>query len=745
MNDVTIGTYSMQTDFGLYLPEYTIPAPAPQTKVVSIIGRDGAVDLTNALGLHYDSRKWTLDFKCFNPTVNWHTLTSNVMNAIHGKRLDFSFADDSSYFWTGRFSVSYYKPSKGEGTIRVEITSDPFKYKKLSSIVQNSVPFGYDKTPYNFRALSSTGITPLGNSEFSTITGGTVAWNQLANKSFFLPNGYTNRGLTLTNDGSGIVSVSGTFDHTAYYDIYTQSGISIVAGHKYFVDVPKLPSNTPANAKNVILGGGGFSYNEHNGSFIITGATTGTAYFVVRITTGVPADTVFTDYKVHAGFFDLTLMFGSTIADYLYTLESGTAGAGIAKLKSWGYFTNDYYAYNAGELMSVNASAHKTVGFNQWDEEWEEGSISTSTGENVANTGRIRSKNYIPVFPNTDYYVSKQTALSANVFYFAFYDAGENFVGTNVNGGYNKVITTPSNAYYMRFWIGSASYPVSTYTSDICINLSKTSGTPKNGDYVAYAANTYALDSSLTLRGIPKLDANNNLYYDGDSYESSGTVTRRYKEITLDGSTHASVTVNSSNGVYYTTFSISLEKGINSTTTDTKIVTSKGYKDYPGVSTGNIYITNAGATLVVCLFDQTLTTKSAVDTYLASNPIDICYELATTIIETATGFTNPQSIDPDGTEQFVDYAYTQGTRDVEIPVGHDTYYSAPITLTNNGGKAVIPTVTASAQMTLMWGNYTYTMQAGTSVIPQLVLESGSTVVQVLGVGTIKFEYTEASL
>ena len=55
---------------------------------------------------------------------------------------------------------------------------------------------------------------------------------------------------------------------------------------------------------------------------------------------------------------DLTLALGSTIADYIYTLESGTAGAGVAKLKEWGFCTEDYYAYNAGGIESVNVSKH---------------------------------------------------------------------------------------------------------------------------------------------------------------------------------------------------------------------------------------------------------------------------------------------------------------------------------------------------------------------------------------------------
>ena len=33
-----------------------------------------------------------------------------------------------------------------------------------------------------------------------------------------------------------------------------------------------------------------------------------------------------------------------------------------------------------------------------------------------------------------------------------------------------------------------------------------------------------------------------------------------------------------------------------------------------------------------------------------------------------------QIVDADGTEEFVDYAYSQSTRDVAVPVGHDSLY-----------------------------------------------------------------------
>ena len=140
MNSVLIGTHQMDTEFGLYLPEYSIPAPVPQTKFINVIGRDGAVDLSNAFGsVHYNSREWNLDFKHFDP-VNWHTISSSVFNAIHGKRLDFTFDDDPNYHWTGRFIVQDYTSKNGCGTLKVRVMADPFKYKNTQTTVSSSVP-----------------------------------------------------------------------------------------------------------------------------------------------------------------------------------------------------------------------------------------------------------------------------------------------------------------------------------------------------------------------------------------------------------------------------------------------------------------------------------------------------------------------------------------------------------------------------------------------------------------------------
>ena len=68
----------------------------------------------------------------------------------------------------------------------------------------------------------------------------------------------------------------------------------------------------------------------------------------------------------------------------------------------------------------------------------------------------------------------------------------------------------------------------------------------------------------------------------------------------------------------------------------------------------------------------------------------------------------------------------------------------PETLTNNG-RAVVPTLTASADMVLKWGNYSASVQQGTSTVPQLILENGANLIYIIGTGTLSFTWQEASL
>lgn len=223
---------------------------------------------------------------------------------------------------------------------------------------------------------------------------------------------------------------------------------------------------------------------------------------------------------------DLTAMFGSTIADYLYTLEQATAGSGVAKLKSWGFFLKDYYAYSEPTFKHVSGlTSHKMVGFNQFDKSTAIANtyINNTNGSAKSHTGDYCT-DYIPVIPNVTYHITTEQTGGA---WGAIYDSNKQYIEewsyyTAGNPLKNKLM--PSNAAYVRLTIYRNADGINKGNIDtFCLNF-RYDG-ERDGEYEPYTVHTYALDD-VTLRGIPKLDTDNNLYYDGDTYESDGTVTR---------------------------------------------------------------------------------------------------------------------------------------------------------------------------------------------------------------------------
>lgn len=338
----------------------------------------------------------------------------------------------------------------------------------------------------------------------------------------------------------------------------------------------------------------GRKYFMKKGTDYSIGASTGTA--ITGLTSG--SDMVI----------DLTLMFGAEIADYIYTQEQATAGAGVAWCKAYNpKMFSTYQPYNAGEIISVNASAHKMVGFNQWDEEWRNGYYNSATGAFASSNNFVANANPIPVLPNTQYY-----AEGANFALYA-YDANKEFIGVITRANDNTFTTMP-NCAFINFNRGSAYGK--KYKNDICINISDPS---RNGQYESYNAHTYPLDSSLTLRGLPKLDGDN-LYYDGDIYKADGTVERRY-----------------------------------------------AVRAYQSGDESDANVLTDGTNTV--------------------------YKLATPTTEQAEPYKALQICDPNGTEEWVG---------ANMPVGHETTYIDPIsmTVTNEGNTESAPSITIEGEGTV---------------------------------------------
>jgi len=124
-------------------------------------------------------------------------------------------------------------------------------------------------------------------------------------------------------------------------------------------------------------------------------------------------------------------------------------------------------------------------GANIWDEEWELGSLNNSTGEKVSSSSSIRSKNFIPVRPNTQYYFPNLDG------YVLQYDQNKGYIGILAN---RNTKPTDATCYYLMFRL-STNYGT-VYKNDYSINYPATVT-----EYEQYKSNTYTTALGQTVYG----------------------------------------------------------------------------------------------------------------------------------------------------------------------------------------------------------------------------------------------------
>lgn len=275
------------------------------------------------------------------------------------------------------------------------------------------------------------------------------------------------------------------------------SSVTVESGHKYYM-----------------IKGGTASVGASDGT-AITGLTSGTDIVI-----------------------DLTIDFGSTIADYIYSLETAHAGDGVAWVRK--YLPETYYAYCAPTLKHVSG-------------------------------------------------------VSAHV----MRDANNNIIGN------------------------------------------------------------YAIDSTWVGMGIPKLDSDNKLYFDGDTYASDGTVTERYGIVDL-----GTLTWVYQSGKYFQTVELdALIKKPASNVVPNLFSTLYHAVAWNDSTAGNGAMAVSDTGRISCI-NSTYTDAATFKT--AMSGVYLVYEKATPTTSSASPFTSPQICDPNGTEEYVSTGL--------VPVGHETEY-----------------------------------------------------------------------
>ena len=257
-----------------------------------------------------------------------------------------------------------------------------------------------------------------GLAKITDIKGNTLVWNQLVqNGNFADTNKWrgirgdisaSNNVLTYTCTEIGANLVNNRIQ-TAEYNL------AMVSGHKYLVNVEV---NVPRQSKFVFQINGSAEPTWKYQQTIPSGWNKLTFVYNADVPS-YPTSIMWICIDMHQGtnyalgdivqfkniqLFDLTRM-GLDITD---------------PSEFTSLFNLPYYSYNQGSLLSFNGNGIKTVGFNQWDEEWEVGTLDESTGENRVSTGSIRSVNYIQVLPDTTYYIHVGKGINMRMLFYFF-------------------------------------------------------------------------------------------------------------------------------------------------------------------------------------------------------------------------------------------------------------------------------------------------------------------------------------
>ena len=524
----------------IVLPQLVYSVPGQISIVIKLTSGDTTTTLAACTGYVYRSRTSNEvvppgtpipDLSTMEEVIRRATAATDAANAatVGAEKVDASMTKEGDII---TISVTDRDGNVTEKTVTDQTEAMKHKadingvYPELTSgTAEQLASTQYVENAEAYKLRPTGGSADVGNREYlEKIVGGTVCWNQLypahTSASKTVP------GLTITFE-DGWMNVSGTAEETTSLIPKPLTPL-VPAGHFAFI-VAEKKGISPRWGRN------GYSqYIERDCHIRRDNSQAFTGSVLVYFDQGVTYNG-----SIRFATYDITAMFGQEIAEHIYNLEIATTGAGLAWFRK--YFPNNYYEYNPGEMINVSGlRSHDTVGFNAWDEEWELGSINTSTGANQGATNTIRSINKAKVIPNTRYSITKS---ATGYVYIFFYDEDENpvqyvkqdgdtTVANNITARAaeaqtQRIFTVPSGATRIRIRIDNTT----AYNHDVCINLAH-SGT-RNGEYEPYEKHSYPLDSSVTLRGVPKLDANGNLYFDGDEYTSDGVVAKKYGAVNL--------------------------------------------------------------------------------------------------------------------------------------------------------------------------------------------------------------------
>lgn len=136
--DVSNNTWSEL--YNTWTTWHLIPSSRPvvaqaefKPKFVEIPGLDGNIDLTDYLtgsptyGMRTGS--WNFLIANYNGSVDPEILRTQIVTALHGKRIKIKLQDDPTYYYEGRLTVGAIEPGQTTSSISISYQLDAYKRK----------------------------------------------------------------------------------------------------------------------------------------------------------------------------------------------------------------------------------------------------------------------------------------------------------------------------------------------------------------------------------------------------------------------------------------------------------------------------------------------------------------------------------------------------------------------------------------------------------------------------------------
>ena len=536
---------------------------------------------------------------------------------------------------TAKKVVEGYTQELKESKITVGISKNIAPVSEESGTIQET-PFILQGTG-TANNTDSVDTSPVGKQLEKQ--GNTVCVNQIARPLTLSYWGFSNATGSFSN---GVA----TFTASAQNGQLIHQNFTCVANHTYLLvaSVKLTTGNTSVYVYNNVSGGTQSVATKNTTDWQIlfikaTATQSSTSNIIIRDTRSSSWDAI---QVKNVQLIDLTQWFNGDIPQDLLDNPS-----------HWSWYQNygNYIAYNTGTLVNCAGRYLVNTYRNQWDEEWELGQVDTSTGALVTSTSWGRTKNYINVIPNAQYYLKSPINL-----YMIYYDKNKNYISSYYRSA-GGTFTIPSNCVYMKM----TNYGWKPYNHDITISLYYATGDGYS-DYYPYQ------EPSVYDTGTEVLRKAGNYK---DTKAPDGTITRRVGTYTFTG--EESWYIDGAGRLYNTWLTDLIKKpsagNVVANILCNRYTKATANQTYAHSSDKIIGIDTDG---YIYIYDSSFSTVDTFKTWLSTNNLVLFYESATPTTEQGTPFTENINIDDYGTMAWLDTdnAY------VDIPQGTKLFYPA---------------------------------------------------------------------